>query len=117
MSSTQLTMECPRCHTSVEKTATQCSCGQVFAAIAENTVDLVTQAEILYETHLRARLQRAKRLARMAKVDLLRDPISAMKKTQLRELEKQVQALQEQINAQNDVIAHARAAVLANAQT
>jgi hypothetical protein len=113
MPSTQLTTECPRCHTSLKSTSTSCACGHQF----DDTIDLVTQAEVLYETHLRARLQRTKRLARVAKVDLLRDPISAAKKAQSRELESQVRSLQEKLDAQNDVIAQARAAVLENAQT
>lgn len=117
MSSTLLTLDCPSCHTSLQSNSTQCQCGHRFTNVADDTIDLVTQAEILYETHLRARLTRAKRLVRVAKVDLLRDPISASKKIQLRELEKQVHALQQKLDAQNDVITHAREAVLANAQT
>jgi hypothetical protein len=96
---------------------TQCACGYLFTNATADTIDLVTQAEVLYETHLRARLQRAKRLTRIAKVDLLRDPVNAAKKAQLRELEKQVDALQQKLDAQNDVITNAREEVLANAQT
>src|SRR5688572_1267884 len=109
MSPSTLTTDCPRCHTALAPDAIQCQCGHVVAA-DDAGVDLVTQAEILYETHLRARLQRAMRLTRVAKVDLLRDPTNMAKKAQLREMEKETLLLEKQLDLQSARIADARAA-------
>jgi hypothetical protein len=62
--------------------------------------NLLAQAEALVETHLRARLQRARRELKLAKVDLLRDPSNAARKTHLREVEKQVRELETQVEVQ-----------------
>jgi hypothetical protein len=111
MSPSTLTTDCPRCHAALAPETTQCRCGHVLSAeTADIGMDLVTQAEILYETHLRARLQRATRLTRAAKVDLLRDPTNMAKKTQLREMENETLLLEKQLDLQGARIAEARAA-------
>jgi len=71
---------------------------------------LLAQAEALVETHLRARLQRARRELKLAKVDLLRDPSNAARKTHLREMEKQVRELETQVEVQVARVAEACAA-------
>jgi hypothetical protein len=72
--------------------------------------NLVAQAEALYESHLRARWQRAARQARFAKMDVLRDPRNAAKLNQLHEAEREVRALETQLAIQVARVAEARAA-------
>jgi predicted phage tail protein len=73
-------------------------------------ISLMAQAEALVETHLRARLQRARHELKLAKVDLLRDPANAERKTGLREIEKQVRELEVQVEVQVARVAEACAA-------
>lgn len=112
MPSTALTKDCPRCHVPLSIGTDQCTCGYLFvpATTPGVTLDLVTQAEVLYETHLRARLQRAMRLTRVAKVELLRDPTNVAKKAQLRQMEKEALLLEKQLDLQGTRIEEARAA-------
>src|SRR5688572_12656517 len=110
MSLSTQTKACPQCRAEITPDVTQCRCGHRFANTETDVShDLVTQAEVLYETHLRARLQRATRLTRVAKVDLLRDPTNMAKKAQLREMEKELVMLEKQIDLQGSRIADARA--------
>ena len=68
---------------------------------------LMAQAEALVETHLRGRLQRARRELKLAKVDLLRDPSNSERKIFLREIEKQVRDLETQVEVQVARVAEA----------
>jgi hypothetical protein len=106
-----LTKHCPQCSAMLAEETTYCACGYRFNTEAQPESNLVAQAEALYETHLRARLQRAVRTARLAKVDLLRDPRSPVKRTQLREMEKEVKALETQVMIQSARVADLRPAV------
>ncbi|HKQ31336.1 MAG TPA: hypothetical protein VJS66_08630 [Burkholderiales bacterium] len=108
MSPSTLTKDCPRCHAALALDVSQCHCGHKLDG--DTGPDLVTQAEVLYETHLRARLQRTTRLARIAKVDLLRDPTNMAKKAQLNEMEKELLMLEKQLDLQSARIADARTA-------
>jgi len=111
MSLSTQTKACPQCRAALTPDVTQCRCGHRLDNVETDVnQDLVTQAEVLYETHLRARLQRATRLTRVAKVDLLRDPTNMAKKAQLREMEKELVMLEKQLDLQGSRIADARAA-------
>lgn len=112
MSPSAPTKDCPQCLSALPLKNTQCHCGHLFAVTDDIDMTLATQAEVLYETHLRARLQRATRLTRAAKVDLLRDPTNVAKKARLREMENELLLLENQIDLQGSRIADARAATL-----
>ncbi len=107
-----LTRSCPECRAALAAEATYCVCGYQFGTLTQesSSADLVVQAEVLYESHLRARLQRAVRAAKLAHLDLLRDPRSAVKTEQLREAEREVKLLEAKIDIQCLRIAEARAA-------
>lgn len=104
------TKDCPQCRALLAGDATTCACGHRFEHNERPTSTLLTQAEELFETHLRARHQRALRALKLAKVDLLRDPGSAVRKAQLRELEKDAQQLELQLATQVARVAEVRAA-------
>ncbi len=110
-----LTKSCPRCQATVVAEIAFCACGHHFgvdAAVEKSSSDLVVQAEALYESHLRARLQRAVRATRFAKLDALRDPRDPRKTTQLREAEQEVKLLETQLVIQTARTADARNAAV-----
>src|SRR5207245_5407525 len=88
-----LTKNCPHCHQAALAETEFCTCGHHFSADAGailSSSDLVVKAEELYESHLRARLQRAARTARFAKIDVMRDSRNQQKAQQLRDAEQEV---------------------------
>jgi hypothetical protein len=110
------TKKCPQCQSLLVADAAACVCGYHFEAAPEaefTSSDLVTQAELLYETHLRARHQRALRAVKLAKIDLLRDPGDAAKKKILLEAEKEARTIAVQTELQSARVADARAAASA----
>lgn len=109
-STTSATKDCPQCRALLAGDAQSCVCGYRFETPESNRpTNLLAQAEELYETHLRARLQRAVRAVKLAKVDLLRDPGNPEMKRQLREAEKEASILETQIAAQVARVADVRA--------
>lgn len=110
--SSALTKNCPHCRSVLAQEIEVCGCGHKFSdkmSADMPSSHLVAQAEALYESHLRARLQRATRTARFAKMDLLRDPRDPVKTNQLREAEKEMRLLETQLMIQSARVAEARA--------
>lgn len=111
----RLTKDCPQCHAPLALHTDVCVCGYRYDATLRPTTaqpasSLLAQAEELYETHLRARLMRAQRGMKLAKVDLLRDPANPAKRAHVREAEKEVHQLETQLAVQAARVADARAA-------
>lgn len=107
------TKDCPQCRALLAADAASCTCGHHFKATVSSgrpAGSLLAQAEELYETHLRARMQRAMRVVKLAKVDLLRDPGNPTMKIQLRDAEKEVKLLEAQLMVQIARVADAHAA-------
>lgn len=116
LSASPLTKNCPRCRAILTAQTAHCACGYHFESDVTRerpSSDLVAQAEALYEMHLRARLRRAIRTARFAKIDVLRDPRNPLKTAQLRAAEKEVSLLETQVTIQSARAAEARAVTTA----
>lgn len=94
---------CPRCRAVLDPATGLCGC-PAAAREAATSLDyspapgaLVAQAELLFETYLAARLVRARRQVKAAKVALLRDPRARIKLDELRRAEQETERLQAQL--------------------
>ncbi|GEM_PF-2587967 len=111
-SAAPLTKNCPHCRAVLAAETHYCGCGHSFetaATASQSSSDLVVQAEVLYETHLRARLRYSVRTLQLAKAERARDLRDAEKATRLRETEKEVKLFEMQLAVQSARVADARA--------
>jgi hypothetical protein len=95
---------CPKCQAPVPGDTDRCECGQTCALAAREdeppSGDLLVQAESLYESYLSARLHRALKSLKALKVDMLRDPANKQLTAQVRQGEREIQILEDQLAAQ-----------------
>jgi seryl-tRNA synthetase len=69
---------------------------------------LLVQAEVLYESFLTARVQRARKMLETAKLDLRRNPANKRLSTQIKETQREIEALQVQLEQQTARTAETR---------
>lgn len=100
---------CPLCGapTNVGTARCRCTASSATQAAPTNTNELVAQADALYASYLAARIVRARRAIKTAKIELLRDPRNRHKAQALKVAEENGAILK------NKLLAHTRAHTLA----
>jgi hypothetical protein len=91
---------CPQCGALNAPDTVRCGCGYLCAAATPAGGDLVAQAEALYEYYLSTRLARAVKVAKVARMDLVRDPENPARANALKQAEDEVFVLQAQLASQ-----------------
>jgi hypothetical protein len=100
---------CPSCRSKVPASLARCSCGAVLDVDGSSSGEgLVTQAEVLYESYLNARMQRAIKTLQSTRLALVRDPTHAKLIEQMREVMREIETLRAQIVAQSSRTEEAR---------
>ncbi len=98
----KLTTPCPACGATLTGEASVCICGQTVATPKETwtSAHLVAQAESLFQRYLAVRLDRARKVLKLAQFDLAQRPMNADRVHQVHEAKLEVARLETQLDEQ-----------------
>lgn len=102
---------CPTCGTRVPVTKERCLCGATLAPAAEpppSSAEVLVQAEILYENYLSTRLQQARKMLDLTRLDQGRDPYNSALRERVSETRRVIAQLEVQLSAQTQKVREAK---------